>query len=179
MASPLRLAILAHPDRSPTAVQHLAESTQPLLRHRSVSPESHAARAAPAGPAAVRGIRLDALHEVIQFASGRADHHLWVFDTPRVRSRAGPACRGRKVLATTAARTGSRLRHTYRRGDGREHDVLVEAVVVAEPGVCLPRCLIGRRAGPPEDCGGPWGYAELDELLADGGRARPGAPVAE
>jgi hypothetical protein len=29
------------------------------------------------------------------------------------------------------------------------------------------RCLTGRRAGPPEDCGGIWGYGDLLRILSD------------
>jgi len=36
-----------------------------------------------------------------------------------------------------------------------------------EEGVTYPRCLKGKRACPPEDCGGPWGYQELLEVLSD------------
>jgi hypothetical protein len=28
-------------------------------------------------------------------------------------------------------------------------------------------CITGKRACPPEDCGGSWGYAELLEIIAD------------
>jgi hypothetical protein len=31
----------------------------------------------------------------------------------------------------------------------------------------MPSCLEGKRACPPEDCGGAWGYADLLDALAD------------
>ena len=37
----------------------------------------------------------------------------------------------------------------------------------AEPGAGYARCVDGKRACPPEDCGGPWGYGELLEIIAD------------
>lgn len=58
---------------------------------------------------------------------------------------------------------GSSFRWDYDFGDGWEHDVRVESHGTAE----APTCLAGARACPPEDSGGPHGYARLLEILAD------------
>lgn len=57
--------------------------------------------------------------------------------------------------------------YVYDFGDYWRHQVIVEKVLTAEPGVDAPACIDGRRACPPEDCGGTWGYHELLETLAN------------
>jgi len=52
-------------------------------------------------------------------------------------------------------------------GDGWQHNVLVEAITLAESDPTYPLCIAGKRACPPEDCGGSWGYAELLRALRD------------
>jgi hypothetical protein len=44
--------------------------------------------------------------------------------------------------------------------DGREPDLRVEQIRAAELGKQYPRCTGGRRAGPPEDWGGPWEFVQ-------------------
>ncbi len=117
-------------------------------------------------------IKLDKLHRRIQEAFGWEDAHLWVFETPhgqygRTDTELGHRSAASKRLADVAPAKGDRLRYTYDFGDGWEHDIVVEEVAAAEPGVRYPRCLTGRRAAPPEDCGGIWGYVVMQEILAD------------
>ena len=61
----------------------------------------------------------------------------------------------------------SKMRWDYDFGDGWQHDVVVEAIEPARSDVKHPVCLTGKRACPPEDCGGPWGYANLLAALRD------------
>jgi hypothetical protein len=70
-------------------------------------------------------------------------------------------------LRQAAPKEKSRFRYEYDFGDDWQHDILLEKVLPAAPGVTYPVCLKGKRACPPEDCGGVWGYAELLETLAD------------
>jgi hypothetical protein len=117
-------------------------------------------------------IRLDRLHLVIQAAMGWENYHLHVFTDGRARHGVpDPELRFRDerkaTLRDLIPREGGRARYTYDFGDGWEHEVVVETVLAAEPGVRYPVCVDGEGACPPEDCGGPWGYEHLREVLAD------------
>jgi hypothetical protein len=120
------------------------------------------------------GITLQQLHQVIQAAFGWEDYHMWVFEARSGRygepdRELGHRSAASKHLAEVAPRRGDRLRYTYDFGDNWEHDLVVEEVLSAEDGALYPRCVTGRRAAPPEDCGGIWGYEELVAVLADPG----------
>jgi hypothetical protein len=45
--------------------------------------------------------------------------------------------------------------------------VVVEKVDVADPQVSYPCCIAGKRACPPEDCGGVWGYEAFLAAISD------------
>ena len=60
-----------------------------------------------------------------------------------------------------------KLIYEYDFGDSWEHVVELEKILTPEPGASYPRCTAGKRSGPPEDCGGIWGYADLLDALAD------------
>lgn len=115
---------------------------------------------------------LGRLHEIIQAAFGWHGGHMWVFTTAAGEygepdPELGFQDATRLALSAAAPHEGDRLRYTYDFGDDWEHEILVEAVGPADPGATCPRCLTGRRARPPEDCGGMWGYHVLLEILAD------------
>lgn len=57
--------------------------------------------------------------------------------------------------------------YEYDFGDGWDHDVVLEKILPAVSGSTYPQCLAGKRACPPENCGGTDGYEELLQILAD------------
>ena len=57
--------------------------------------------------------------------------------------------------------------HEYDFGDGWEHSIKIEKIQPAAPGLTYPRLLDAAGRCPPEDGGGPWGYQEMLEALAD------------
>ncbi|RZN35652.1 MAG: plasmid pRiA4b ORF-3 family protein [Methanosarcinales archaeon] len=57
--------------------------------------------------------------------------------------------------------------YTYDFGDDWKHRVLLEKILPKDEDATYPVCIKGKRACPPEDCGGVWGYEELLEALHD------------
>jgi hypothetical protein len=59
------------------------------------------------------------------------------------------------------------MRYVYDFGDDWVHKVVVEKVLPADPRISYPVCVAGKRACPPEDCGGVWGYREFLAAISD------------
>lgn len=119
------------------------------------------------------------LHEYIQRAFGWWDYHLHQFEIDGVRYTQPPPNGDdfdmefedetdvilSQLLPKSAKRT--RWKYEYDFGDGWLHEVLFEGFPPNDPKVKYPLCIEGERACPPEDCGGPWGYADYLATIAD------------
>jgi hypothetical protein len=117
-------------------------------------------------------ISLARLHTVIQVAFGWDDSHMHVFETPYgsfgiADAELGHRAEAPVTLEQVAPAVNGKLRYTYDFGDDWEHDIVVEKILDGGGTAGPPRCTGGRRAAPPEDCGGIWGYEELVEILND------------
>ena len=121
-------------------------------------------------------IKLSELSGVLEAAMGWLGGHLHAFEADGVvyeipdgesfgfrRPRDERNARLREVLPAVK----SKMRWDYDFGDGWEHDVVVEAIEQMKSDAAYPVCLAGRRACPPDDCGGPWGYGNLLAAISD------------
>ncbi|MCC2638866.1 MAG: plasmid pRiA4b family protein, partial [Moraxellaceae bacterium] len=113
------------------------------------------------------------LHLALQIGMGWQESHLHQFV-------AGEDCYGpddsdnlscpkdeaAMMLQKVLRAEGDTLIYEYDFGDGWEHTVLLEKFIPYAEGEPLPRCIDGKRACPPEDCGGVGGYAYLLKVMA-------------
>jgi hypothetical protein len=120
------------------------------------------------------------LHDILQIVMGWRDYHLHLFmiageeygdpgldefgDWP-LKNEA------RYKLSQLIPGEGFRFHYEYDFGDSWRHLLLVEKILPAGPDARQPLCLKGKRACPPEDVGGAWGYEGFLEALRDPGHS--------
>lgn len=121
-------------------------------------------------------IGLDKLHHILQVTMGWWDAHLHQYIVGQTYYGEPHPAYGddldmkdeRKVkLNRIAPAEKSGFIYEYDFGDSWEHLVEVEKIFPAEAGVRYPRCIKGKRACPPEDVGGIWGYESFIEAIKD------------
>jgi hypothetical protein len=119
-------------------------------------------------------VSLAHLHEILQIAMGWLDCHLHMFEgrgqtygVPDPESAANVRNEARVRLDQVLLEPKDAMFYEYDFGDGWRHKVVLEKVLEPSSGTRYPRCIAGARACPPEDCGGPWGYANLLEIIAN------------
>lgn len=69
------------------------------------------------------------------------------------------------LLKDFLQKEGQKIRYEYDFGDSWLHKIQLEKIVKKENDIVYPRCIKGKRACPPEDCGGIYGYMELEEIM--------------
>jgi len=120
-------------------------------------------------------IKLSKLHVVLLWTMGWAGGHLHEFvighdhygipdpnyDTPPLIQREDRIALGAALGAHRA------FTYLYDYGDGWEHRVTVEKILLPDPGLKSPKCLDGANACPPEDVGGPPGYVDFLQAIND------------
>ncbi len=115
---------------------------------------------------------LPRLHDTLQVAMGWTDAHLHQFIIDGVEyglpdpdfaddMRSEQRIKLERVVTTEK----DRFVYEYDFGDSWTHILLVEKILPPDPEVHYPRCLAGKRACPPEDVGGVWGYAAFLEAV--------------
>ena len=114
------------------------------------------------------------LHRLLQCVMGWEDAHLYQFvvsgikyGDPRLLGELDAEDARTVPLATLGLCEKLKFLYEYDFGDSWEHELLVEKILPRDEGKRYPVCLTGKRACPPEDCGGIWGYASFLAALRD------------
>lgn len=111
------------------------------------------------------------LHHIIQAAFGWSGVHQWVFETPRGKFGDLDPVQGfaeatHLTLAAAAPSVGAKFCYLYDLDDDWRHSIVVENISNAGD-VEYPRCAGGRRASPPEGCGGALIYGAMLAAWSD------------
>jgi Plasmid pRiA4b ORF-3-like protein len=114
------------------------------------------------------------LHRILQRVMGWEGSHLYRFvvgemeyGDPRMLEEMEGEDARRVTLASLVRGEKAKFLYEYDFGDSWEHDLLIEKVLPSDAGKYYPVCLTGKRARPPEDCGGIWGYASFLDAIQD------------
>ena len=120
------------------------------------------------------------LHEILQTVMGWTNSHLHMFTIngeiygdpeDDEFGDLGTRDETRYRLNQLGLREKAKFSYEYDFGDSWEHTILVEKILAAEKDAHYPLCAAGKRACPPEDVGGVWGYDDFLKAIADSNHA--------
>ncbi len=123
-------------------------------------------------------IRLNVFHEAIQYSMGWLNCHLHQFekhgvlygiDDDEFGSDFGPTLKDERKfrLSDILKEEKGSMIYEYDFGDGWSHKVILEKILSFDTSSELVKCINGKGACPPENCGGIWGYENLMEVISD------------
>jgi hypothetical protein len=123
-------------------------------------------------------VDLGEFHRILQIVMGWTDSHLHQFISGRTIYSAPydefggdlemeSKDESRYKISQLLKKENDSLIYEYDFGDSWEHNIILEKILPYDSSIRLPSCIKGKRACPPEDCGGIWGYENLLEIIKD------------
>ncbi len=122
-------------------------------------------------------VSLHTLHEILQVLFQWEDYHLHRFEhnkkeygipDPEDIDFGIVVIDERKILLSEVLKKeGERLDYWYDFGDNWHQDVVIEKITPNHASLNHPICIAGKRAAPPEDVGGVFGYEYFLETIND------------
>ena len=122
-------------------------------------------------------ITLGKLHQVLQVIMDWEGEHLHQFvlgrelygvpDKEDVFFGMSVNDENKTILSSLLSKEKDWLTYEYDFGDSWEHKLVLEKKLPFDSAMQLPHCINGKRACPPEDCGGIWGYMDLIGIMSD------------
>ncbi len=123
-------------------------------------------------------ISLNVFHLAIQYSMGWLDCHLHHFEKDRnlygipddeFTEGIGITIKDerRYKLSQVLRKEKDWLDYEYDFGDGWGHKVILEKILPYDKDIPRARCIKGKRACPPENCGGTWGYRDFLKIIRD------------
>ncbi|MEO6080884.1 MAG: plasmid pRiA4b ORF-3 family protein [Steroidobacteraceae bacterium] len=126
---------------------------------------------------------LAALHNYLQWVMGWSDTHAhefhvgdhivaadwWIEEMSQSPDDNRYRDERRVSVAAVVTELGIRgeFEYHYDMGDGWRHRIVIESPPGESSDLPLPRCVAGENACPPDDVGGPPGYEQFLQILAD------------
>jgi hypothetical protein len=114
------------------------------------------------------------LHRILQRVMGWEGYHLdqfviggFAYGDPGLLGELEAEDARLVTLETIVRGEQFKFLYEYDFGESWEHELRIEKTLPLEEGKRYPVCLTGKRACPPEDCGGIWGYASFLEAIQD------------
>lgn len=113
-------------------------------------------------------------HKILQTVMGWSESHLHQFIIDEMHYGEPSPDYGFKMknektvkLSHVVSGENTKFYYEYDFGDSWYHKILVEKILPLEPDKHYPVCLKGKRACPPEDCGGISGYYDFLKAIQD------------
>ena len=71
------------------------------------------------------------------------------------------------MLSNVVYKNKQKFKYKYDFDDKWQHTILIEKILPFDDYQDYPVCIKGKRACPPEECGGIWGYKNFLEAISD------------